>query len=184
MNIEKEIKLLLEKDEYEKLSAYFDWDSQIPQTNHYYRCTGKAHYSSVRVRQIGDRFFLQVKMPVSEDGTLFIKKEYEKELENVPPALSAAQLKELTGADLGDAVLMGKLFTLRKTAHIGSCEVCLDKSEYLGITDHELELEYTGEYPQEIVDKIRALGIDTERRPSGKYARFIDRYVKSGAAKS
>jgi uncharacterized protein YjbK len=173
MNIEKEIKILLTEEEYNRIGRLFEWDTEIAQTNHYYRCIGKSHYSSVRVRETGGRFYLQVKVPVSEDGALFIKKEYERELDSVPPALSAGELRELTGTELGDAVLMGELFTLRKTAHIENCEICLDRSEYLGITDFELELEYTGEYPQDLVDKMKKLGIDTERRPIGKYARFI-----------
>ena len=176
MNIEKELKVMLTEAQYERLSKEFEWEHTIEQRNHYFRCRNTKLFSSIRVRQIGERFFLQVKMPVSEEGALSVKKEFEKELSAVPPVLSAEELKELTGAYFGDAVGMGELFTLRKTAVIESCEVCLDKSEYLGITDFEIELEYTGEYPTELVGRIEALGICFDKPPVGKYARFIDAY--------
>ena len=176
MNIEKELKVLLSKEQYERLGKEFEWEHIIEQRNHYFRCKKPGLFSSIRVRQIGERFFLQVKMPVSEEGALSVKKEFEKELSALPPVLTAEELKELTGADFGDAIGMGELFTLRKTAQIGSCEVCLDKSEYLGITDYEMELEYTGEYPSELVGRIEAFGISFDKPPVGKYARFIEAY--------
>ena len=176
MNIEKELKVLLTKEQYNRLSREFEWEHTIEQRNHYFRCKNTKLFSSIRVRQIGDKFFLQVKMPVSEEGALSVKKEFEKELSSVPPVILAGELKELTGADFADAVGMGELFTLRKTAMIGSCEVCLDKSEYLGRTDFEMELEYTGEYPTELVGRIEAFGISFDKPPVGKYARFIEAY--------
>ena len=173
MNIEKELKVLLTEQEYDLIDKHFIWGDEISQRNHYYVCRDSKLWSSIRVREIDGEFFLQVKMPVSEDGALFVKKEFEKKLDTLPKELTAGELKELTGADFSDAVYVGDLFTLRKTCVIGDCEVCLDKSEYLGKTDYEIELEYNGEHPAALVSELEAMGISFDSPPTGKYARFL-----------
>ncbi len=173
MNIERELKVMLTKQQYKRLCGEFEWDRVICQTNHYYKCENTQLFSSIRVREIDGEFFLQVKMPVSEKGALSVKKEFEKKLDCLPPVLTDRELSELTGADLGSAVAIGSLFTERRLAVIGSCEVCLDKSEYLGVTDYEAELEYTGEFPKALTERFERMGIAFDKPPLGKYARFI-----------
>ena len=180
MNIERELKVMLTKEQYDRLCGEFEWDRVICQTNHYYRCGNTKLFSSIRVREIDGEFFLQVKMPVSEEGALSVKKEYEKKLESLPPVLTDKELKDLTGADFGCAVPMGALFTERRSAFMDGCEICLDRSEYLGVTDYEAELEYTGEFPKALVERFESMGIDFDKPPLGKYARFIGEAKKMG----
>jgi uncharacterized protein YjbK len=41
-----------------------------------------------------------------------------------------------------------------------SVEICLDKSEYLDKCDYEIEVEYTGDFPDELTDELKKLGIE------------------------
>ena len=45
--------------------------------------------TSIRVRQIGEKYFLQLKAPISENGALHVKKEYEQQLDSLPKNLTA-----------------------------------------------------------------------------------------------
>lgn len=176
-NIEKEIKIPLTQTQFDTAEKLFDWAETIEQTNFYYIPCGDTGMTSIRVRQIGERLFLQMKVPVSEDGALHIKKEFEQELSALPDRLSAEELSKLTGMDFPAADLAGALHTQRRLCRtFAQTEICLDKSEYLGKTDFELELEYTGDYPKEALDILAKAGIEPSDKPViGKYARFMQR---------
>ena len=110
------------------------------------------------MRQIGEKYFLQLKAPISENGALHVKKEYEQQLDSLPEKLTAQELSQLVGRDFPAADLAGSLHTQRKLCtDFDHVEICLDKSEYLGLTDYELELEcryHTGESGNRQVCKV------------------------------
>ena len=173
-NIEKEIKIALSNEQYKEVERLFVWSETVEQTNYYYIASGNTGMTSIRVREIDSRFYLQVKAPVSEEGALHIKKEFEKILDSVPEVISSEELSELTGGKLPDARLAGSLHTCRRLCRdFVGVEICLDKSDYLGRTDYELELEYTGEYPSALIDKLEHNGVRADGVVAGKYARFL-----------
>ena len=175
--LEKEIKIRLSEEEYGLIEKAFGFSSEVWQVNHYYTCRECAQKRiSVRVREVGGRKLLQVKLPVGGDsGSLMVREERERELSGVPDRLPAEVLEEICGIN-AEAVRTGSLATLRKLCYdYEGVELALDKNEYLGITDYELEAEYTGEYPSEVVARIASLGIDTEKEAFGKYSRFCER---------
>ena len=177
--LEKEVKILLTEEEYRLLESAFDFSSEVTQKNNYYRSElcAKARIS-VRVREAGDKKLLQVKKPVGDKGSLAVREEIERELDSVPLLIPAELLKEVCGVE-DDAVLIGALTTRRLLCYdFENVELALDRSEYLGKTDYELEAEYTGEYPEELIERIKALGISTDRPAAGKYSRFCKRLAE------
>ena len=174
--LEKEIKLLLTNGEYELLEDAFDFSSEVVQTNNYYRSQACAERRiSVRVREIGGKKLLQIKMPVRDEGSLAVREEIERELDSVPDMIPAEMLNEICGVN-EEAVLIGSLATRRLLCYdYENVELALDKNDYLGFTDYELEAEYTGEYPAGLIARLKELGIDTESPAYGKYSRFCQR---------
>lgn len=181
--LEKEIKIILTQDEYDLVKRSFGFSTVITQVNNYYRSNACAERRiSVRVREVGGRKLLQVKSPVSDSGSLAVREETERELGSVPKRIDAAVLREVCGVD-GCAMLVGSLTTERALCYdYEGVELALDKNEYLGITDYELEAEYTGDHPDELIAELAALGIDTEKPVCGKYARFLHRLDELGGA--
>lgn len=178
MNIEQEVKVLLTKEQYDLLESRFSWNETLFQKNTYYTAmdsNGKKEYNTIRIRELDGKFYLQVKMPVSENGSLHVKKEYEKVVDGIKDVISKEELKELTGARLPDVKKVGTLSTERKMCYRNDihAEICLDKSDYFDVTDYELEVEYTGEYPAQLIKQIEDYGIDVNCHGLGKCGRFF-----------
>ncbi|MFR5052062.1 MAG: CYTH domain-containing protein [Ruminococcus bicirculans (ex Wegman et al. 2014)] len=164
-NIEREIKISLTQEQYKTAEKLFQWGKIIEQTNFYYIPQQDTGMTSIRVRQIGEKYFLQLKAPISENGALHVKKEYEQQLDSLPETLTAQELSQLVGRDFPAADLAGSLHTQRKLCtDFDHVEICLDKSEYLGLTDYELELEYTADYPEKPLEILKMQVSHREKR--------------------
>ena len=177
--LEKEIKLMLTRSEYELLEKTFDFSSEIVQKNNYYRSSACAEKRiSVRVRELGGKKLLQVKLPVSSSGSLDIREELERELDSVPQVISSELLSEICGIE-DEAVFIGALVTKRSLCYdYENVELALDKNEYLGMTDYELEAEYTGEYPEGLTARLKELEKKKKKAAFGKYSRFCKRLAE------
>ena len=93
-NIEREIKISLTQEQYKTAEKLFQWNKIIEQTNFYYIPQQDTGMTSIRVRQIGEKYFLQLKAPISENGALHVKKEYEQQLDSLPEKLTAQELSQ------------------------------------------------------------------------------------------
>ena len=94
--IEKEIKILLSKEQYEKIEKVFSWKKKFTQINFYYGDLEKIDENgelTVRVRQNGDNYKLQIKKPVVYDEALHIKEEYERDIKDLPDKIWESSLK-------------------------------------------------------------------------------------------
>lgn len=178
---EKEVKILLKESEYEKLNSIFKWDKEFVQKNFYYGdsnfLNSEDKLATIRVREKNNILMLQVKIPILKNNSLHIKKEYEKEINYIPKCISKTELEELTGVKtFSDVFQIGVLSTSRKIcSQYENIEICLDKNEYLCKTDYEIEIEYKSEYPENIINIIKQLNIDTSNDIDGKNTRFIKR---------
>ncbi len=77
-----------------------------------------------------------------------------------------------------DVIKLGCLETTRSISlEYHDIEICLDKNIYLEKEDYEMEIEYKSEYPGEVVDNFRRLGIDVNKEVHGKFSRFM--YAKN-----
>ena len=148
--IENEFKIMLSKEQYDAIHTLYSWDSEVEQVNWYYDSESgelSGRHITCRVRTLGGRFYLQVKLPAHENSSGAVSRiELERELTSIPEFISGQELSEFSGAaGLPDVKLLGSLSTYRSVKRFDGAEIDLDKSEYFGRTDFELEVEYTDE---------------------------------------
>ena len=170
------------------MKQLFTWQRDYPQTNHYYRnieSPEKNRGTTIRIREKEGEFFLQVKQYISDEESLHINKEFEKKVDKVMDHIDNAELEELTGKKLGPVSCIGSLRTQRKESlTYQGISLCLDKSNYLGVEDYELEIEFTGGYPDFLVERLKKNGISFDKKSTGKKARFLERYKQLEESKS
>ena len=130
----------------------------------------------------GDKVFLQLKAPISENGALHVKKEYEQQLDShLPEKLTHRSFHSLWGEISLPLTLQALcILSAKLCTDFDHVEICLDKSEYLSLTDYELELEYTADYPEKPLEILENAGITQGEAVMSKYARFMERAKKLG----
>ncbi|MGN0684132.1 MAG: CYTH domain-containing protein, partial [Oscillospiraceae bacterium] len=185
--IENEFKLALTEEQYNTIHSDFEWDREISQTNNYYDTddlTLSDEHITCRVRELAGEFFLQMKLPADK---LYSRVELEKKLGNLPETLTGEELTALCGREgLPSVKRLGKLTTTRSIKEYDGAEIDLDKSEYFGKTDYELEIEFTNEQTaRKLLAQItERLGVKPESEVcTGKIRRFLEEYKKTVAPK-
>ena len=174
--LETEYKSLLTEEEYNKIACHYSWDWIKEQTNHYYSDDESIlarNRVMFRVRVKDDRSVIQVKLHKNVNSPLQICEELEYPADGVPEVIEDGE--KYTGIKTGTLKNLGSTVTLRHSKMWDSrTEICLDKTEYLGITDYEIEIEYTGEkIPEELLAELTALGVEFKENSVGKYTRFL-----------
>lgn len=175
---EREIKVLLTKEQYESLSKEFTWEETYEQVNIYYSPIvqlADKKVPTVRIRSKKGGLKLEVKVPKTSDRIdVKVNEEYAKDISFVPQYISGAELSELTGIrDMEDSEVEGLLATRRSISNeYEGVEIALDYNRYLGVTDYELEAEYTDTLPEEFLKRLEKHGIVFGIEPKGKYRRF------------
>lgn len=181
--IEKELKILLTKEQYMNLTRQFDWSETISQINFYYSDKSndlKSKGTTIRIRGIDDRMKLQVKIPVSCNGAIHIKKEYEKDCKIVPYKINGSEICELCSVNnIPDVYLLGYLYTERLICNYENDNmICLDRNVYAGKTDYELEVEFIDNLDEQLLNTLDELRIRTDLEVTGKFGRFKKRIEK------
>lgn len=184
--IENEFKVMLSAEQYEQIHGMFSgWDRELEQVNYYYdtpQLEMSERHITVRVRRVSGKYFLQMKLPAETMGNGAVSRvELEKELPGLPQTISGRELSELSGAEAPDVSLLGELSTARSVKLFDGAEIDLDKSEYFGRTDYELEVEYTSESAAlGILEMIKSKAqLDMKAPATGKIRRFLSEYAKS-----
>lgn len=180
-SVEREVKILLTQQQYEQIRGRFQWTAAVEQVNHYYLDREgqlRAEKVNLRVRQIGNRYWLQVKTLVKNvKGGPSVHQETETDIDGAPDFFDSRTVKALTGVKTQGARRVGALTTLRHTLSVEpEIELCLDKSDYLGVTDYELEIEYTGDRLEAVLALVEQLGLTAGEKPQGKLSRFYARW--------
>lgn len=178
--LEKEYKFMLTKEEYETIKKLFIWEKSYVQTNFYYFDNEgylQKNHITVRVRAMNNRFYLQTKTSLTRNGALYVNEERCKEIEGAPETINAQLLEGMVEGWNGDVHYTGKLSTERKIYKVNGCELCLDRNDYLGKTDYELEIEFINELDEDLIrvlenNKIR---LDYKSQAAGKKTRFLQR---------
>lgn len=175
--LEKELKCIITEEIYERVKAAFDWDYSAEQINYYYTDKGgilRKDRVMVRIRVREGVSKLQVKRRKNTHSPLQICDETEYEIDGVPETISARLSSEAVGFDVGELFLLGNAKTLRSSLMWDDeTEICLDKTEYLGVTDYEIEIEYKGEPKNELTAGLQELGVVFEENSVGKFSRFM-----------
>lgn len=179
--IENEFKVMLTAGQYEKLLKMYDFRT-FSQTNYYFDTDTlemSARRITVRVREVNGGFFLQMKLPTSVN---FSRVELSKELKTLPETLSGLELTELSSVECPDVKRLGALKTTRSVWKFDGGEIDLDRSQYFGKTDYELEIEFTDEQAARAVMGEIADALNISQNDgvcTGKVRRFLDEYKKS-----
>ena len=126
----------------------------------------------------------QERLPAEQSGNGAVSRiELEQKISGLPQKLEPETLKSLSGAELPELTLLGTLSTFRSVKKFPGAEIDLDRSEYFGVIDYELEVEYTDEAAAEaILAKIgQKVRIDRSAPVTGKIRRFLQEYQKNNA---
>ncbi len=176
--VEKEYKILLTKEQFDKLAQYYEPLHYVEQTNVYYD-TSEHHiqqiYGAMRIRSSNGKHIFTLKL--HEDGKLM---EYECEVDsNSLAALQTENIQQLLKdhAIDGELVQTASLQTHRAMVVDEYAELCFDINKYNGIVDYEIEYEYKKDHDgrtrfNAILDKV---GLHYEKNCKAKIARALNR---------
>lgn len=172
--IEKEYKMMITKDEYEFFLKNLPLDTHI-QVNHYYSSNNPN--IAIRTRIIDEKIIFTLK----ERGSDY-RKEYEFEIEenNLNDQRIQDLLKEF---NIDKTVYEGIMTTTRSTLELKYGEFCLDKSEYLGKVDFEIEYELydaTIDNKEEFLEILNKANLSYKKSYNSKYGRFKEAKMKVG----
>ena len=185
--IENEFKIMLNREQYEKLLAVYEWDEVISQTNHYYDDKESLFLSeqgiTCRIREIDGKFVLQMKFPPAENAAEYSRMEQEIPLDHLPDVIGLHDVPDEAYLsqphDVRGVSCLGSLKTTRNVHRFEGGEIDLDKSEYFGKIDYEIEIEFTDENnARKVLDEIKEK-LDIEPNSlvcTGKIHRFINEY--------
>ena len=146
-NIEQELKMALNEREYNIL---LDAAKAVPQlqTNYYFTYKEMPSETMVRLRVKGDKYLLCYKYRMSDRNGVTVADERECEVsEDLAESLmgrgmTQAEAKEFFGIDTPyDLKVVGSMETYRAKFKIEDWTIELDKNEYCGVVDYELECE-------------------------------------------
>lgn len=147
--IEIEFKQLLDEDTYNKMAAYYQSSPPFRQVNHYFETEArllKTYGAALRVREKSGKFMLTLKEPYQE-GLLETHQEIGESafqaLKNkglLPQGETTDQLIQLCG-QMPALEYLGSLETERIEVQLSAGLLVLDRSDYVGRTDFELEFE-------------------------------------------
>lgn len=166
-----EFKSLLTEDEYIRLSQQFKGNKTDFQTNHYFdtsRFSLKALDASLRVRE---RETLELTLKRKKgytvnETTLSITKEQFQEIKD-SGVIGFPELKADLSTLIGEQKLNNflSLSTLRMYLQYKNGVLFIDKSDYLGVTDYEIEYEATSYHQgkKEFIELINDLEIQYKK---------------------
>ncbi len=146
--LEYEKKISLTEEEYYKLLRLMDEKkTKIMQTNYYYDSDDlKMNTQGItcRIREKNGKYEATIKAHNQTNKECSIEKTKETLNEYDDTLFAGLHLK-----------LQGSLITERVVLYSDSkCELVLDKNVYLGMTDYEMEVEYSPEYENETINLI------------------------------
>ena len=177
--LETELKCIINKETFQKISLSYKWDEIITQTNHYYRSYNdelKKHGITMRIREIQSKIKLQIKKHTNSDSPLQICEESEFEIPTIVPYFTEKEVEDYTGVKT-EAFLIGSATTKRYSLMWDkTTEICLDHTTYLDKEDFEIEVEFVRECPQKLLEELKTLGVEFRENSQGKYSRFIKRF--------
>jgi uncharacterized protein YjbK len=188
--IEIEFKNLLTEQEYNLLLEQLKIRSETAnkQVNYYFDTADmllKEHKSALRIRKKGREYVLTLKEP-HPDGLLETHQKCTEteainamETGDIPQGQVTEQIRRLTSVSEAQFNYIGELSTKRLEIHEPDGLIVLDKSEYLGKVDYELEFETSARTAGEAAFKrlLNDYGIP-QRKTKNKIERFYERSLQ------
>jgi len=183
-NMERELKIALTEKEYNLLLNLSDKLPQL-QTNYYFYFDGMPESVMLRLRKKADKYVFGYKKLLSSADGVNLCDERETEVGEaeaqamIQNGVSAEQVKSLVNADTAERCLcVGKLDTYRAKFVWESRTLELDKNEYLGVVDYEVECECDAERQLTLLKERLLSELGIAFKPSlSKSNRFFKRYL-------
>ena len=169
-------------EEFQSLIRRCPFSSPKKQVNHYFVDTDnqlRGNHITVRLREYPDKNMLEIKYSKQGEAAegiphLAVREEYAREVRGVHD-VTADEVTNVTGVNIQNLHCVGSMTTFRSKYHLeNDVSVCLDRNDYLGEQDYELEIEIPPDADINIAALLTKLGI----RPSlpyhgGKCTRFL-----------
>lgn len=185
MSKEIEYKALISKEEYEHLlseiSNHFSYRNYV-QTNYYYDTEKLSLYhrhETLRIRKKDESLQLEYKFNKEFVKHARICEEKSYPMNIIPQKLSKDDIRRCGLPDC-NYFLLGSLVTNRSDFVLSEGVLSLDKNEYLGYVDYEVEFEFTSLSLQMENQFLELINFNEKTLTPGKYSRFINeiRYDK------
>lgn len=199
VNIEKEVKILVSERHYNNLREVAEKLRGVEsrQINYYFDTDKFDLYNNflmLRIREKNDKYILTLKVVKKFSGNIRTADEIElpvkrndiqKLMDN--PSGFISYYPEIEKTILQNAKIpfnkllyKGSMTTWRMRFLFNNLYFELDKNEYLGFFDYELECEIQDDNSMEIVNKFLCENsIPSENGIKGKYERFVERRINS-----
>lgn len=170
-NIEIEAKVLLTEEQYESIVNYLGLEKyrRLKQINYYIDSKEqilKQNDLALRIREKDD-FELTLKAPMSEGllekNQIISWKDYEKyEQKGIFPNGEIKNFLETLGFNVNELIILAKLETDRIDYKIEDATLSLDRNEYNGHIDFELEMEAPSmKHAEKLINKVlKEVGIN------------------------
>lgn len=185
--LETELKAIITRETFDQIAEMFQWDKKIVQINSYYTDkNGYFHKNGItmRIRTSGNSNKLQIKKHINKTSALHTCEESEFDIHSIPEKIEDTEVKKYTGIS-ETAYLLGSLTTTRYSfMYTDKVEICLDESKYLGVCDYEIEIEFIGNVPEELIRQLADNGVTFGKKSIGKYSRFVNRLSNIANKKS
>jgi uncharacterized protein YjbK len=184
-NIEIEAKILVNEKEFMQLKALLNLSeiNKVTQTNYYVddaKGSLRSYGFALRIRELNQSYTLTLKSPMAE-GTLeknqqitqaaYLKLKNDKQF----PEGLIKDFLEMFGFDTNQLTIITFLTTDRYETTFEGRNVCLDKNQYHGLVDYEVESEESS--LKNAADTLKLLcekaGIEYKPNQISKYARAI-----------
>lgn len=182
-NTERELKMSLTEREYETLLNVGGAEPQL-QVNYYFYCDGMPDGVMVRIRFKSGDYLLCYKKLLSCENGVNVCDEREIALDEtaalsfIEGGLTPKDINKLVGVEMPSKLqCAGSLSTYRARFALREWTVELDKNEYLGKTDYELECENESD---EALKRLKDFLLDEYgvkfRSSVSKSGRFFKKY--------
>lgn len=167
-NIEIEAKVLITKEDYEKIIHKYEDEiaKEYDQTNYYIDTPSfslKKEGIGLRIRLSQGLYQLTLKVPMAEgllekDQKISFEDYKKFKKEKFFPEGNVKEFVKMLGYDPNDLIILTKLITHRieiDDEDYATKNISIDKNDYNGITDYEIELE--GESMQNTKDALKTI---------------------------
>jgi uncharacterized protein YjbK len=179
--VERELKILLTKEQYEKILHSYDFDEIIHQSNQYFDTpqeTLKNNQIALRLRTKNDKIIFTLKK--RKDATAQIELEKEADASSLNDIQDQQILDWMKEYQIERSQLLPSVCvsTIRHFKKLPNAELCLDEQTFEnGEHDYELEYEYTKEHNgiEEFNQILAPLHLAYEKNCPTKVARAVAR---------
>lgn len=177
-HIEKEYKILVSKEQFDKLCSLYKSLNFITQVNTYYDTVNRdiqKHKGAMRIRERNGKFLFTLKMSQKNEHDLI-----ECECEVTENSIFALQTKEITELlqeynIYGNFIPLTTLVTKRAVFETEYAELCFDINTYGQHTDYEIEYEFKKEHDGRSVFQklLNHVGLKFKENCSSKIQRAL-----------